>query len=376
MHTFLANNHDELATRCRAKVAQRPKRNATGGQLENGVPMFLHQLQRTLEAEERGAADKSLEISGSSDGSSSAMSEIGVSATAHGKELLCLGYSIDQVVHDYGDVCQSVTDLAFERDAPFTVDEFRTLNRCLDNAIADAVAEFTYQRDSATARKHSDDVMECIGVTAHDLRNALRTAASAVTALEAGSLPISGATGSILKRSHSRLALLVDAILNEVRPVDATDDEPAFSVALFIAEVGKTAAVLASSQGRWICAPPVDAALAVKGNRRLLSEAIASILQTALNFTDAGTEVTLLAYGSGDRILIDVKGQGRGCRQGDTESMTGGQAGQAMNQRLSKARESVEAASGNLTVKDLSGIGCVFTIDLPRFDLQAAVVAA
>ncbi len=38
-----------------------------------------------------------------------------------------LGFSVDQVVHDYGDLCQAITDLAVERDAPFSVDQFRTL---------------------------------------------------------------------------------------------------------------------------------------------------------------------------------------------------------------------------------------------------------
>ena len=76
---------------------------------------------------------------------------MGVTATAHGKDLLTLGYSVDQVVHDYGDLCQAITDLAFERDAPFATSEFRTLNRCLDNAIADAVTEFSFQRESSPA---------------------------------------------------------------------------------------------------------------------------------------------------------------------------------------------------------------------------------
>ena len=44
---------------------------------------------------------------------------MGVSATAHGEELLNLGFSIDQVVHDYGDLCRAITDLAVEQDAPF-----------------------------------------------------------------------------------------------------------------------------------------------------------------------------------------------------------------------------------------------------------------
>ena len=139
MHQFLSNNRDELVARCKLKVAQRPLRAATAKQLAHGVPMFLDQLTRTLVAENDDDAAASIAISGPSGGDSLALSEIGVSATAHGKELLNLGYTVDQVVHDYGDLCQAITDLAFERDAPFAVGEFRTLNRCLYNAIADAV---------------------------------------------------------------------------------------------------------------------------------------------------------------------------------------------------------------------------------------------
>jgi len=66
-------------------------------------------------------------------------SPLGRAAALHGAELLRLGFSIDQVVHGYGDVCQSVMDLAIEEKTHITSDEFRTLNRCLDSAIADAV---------------------------------------------------------------------------------------------------------------------------------------------------------------------------------------------------------------------------------------------
>ena len=149
MHRFISNNRDELLARCKAKVANRPQRAATEAQLRNGIPLFLDQLQRTLEAEEADDHAQSLEISGASGGLASSLSEIGVSATAHGKQLLELGFTVDQVVHDYGDLCQAITDLAVERDAPFGVNEFRTLNRCLDNAIADAVTEFSFQRDAS-----------------------------------------------------------------------------------------------------------------------------------------------------------------------------------------------------------------------------------
>src|SRR5579871_3802753 len=175
MHAFLSNNREELIVRCKEKVARRPTRRATAAQLANGIPLFLDQLIRTLQAEERGEPEESLRISGAAGGDSTALSEMGVGAAVHGKELLQLGYSIDAVVHDYGDLCQSITDLAVERDAPFSVGEFRTLNRCLDNAIADAVTNFSMERDDRVARSCMADENERLGALVHELRNALQT---------------------------------------------------------------------------------------------------------------------------------------------------------------------------------------------------------
>jgi hypothetical protein len=69
-------------------------------------------------------------------------SDVGTTAALHGGDLFREGYTIEQVVRDYGDVCQAVTKLAIETKAPISVDEFRTFNRCLDNAIAGAVTEY------------------------------------------------------------------------------------------------------------------------------------------------------------------------------------------------------------------------------------------
>src|SRR5476649_370552 len=166
MHDFLANNRSELIERCRAKVAKRPARKATAQQLQNGVPLFLEQLIKTLRIEQTREPLDSRAVSGPAGGGTS-LSEIGTSAAQHGRELLNMGFSVDQVVHDYGDLCQAITDLAFERDAPFQVDEFRTLNRCLDNAIADAVTEFGYQREAITADRMTKEANERAGWFAH-----------------------------------------------------------------------------------------------------------------------------------------------------------------------------------------------------------------
>jgi len=129
-----------LIDRCRLKVAQRSASTATDAELEHGVPLFLDQLIRTLRVEQTAEPMRSRKVSGPSGGETPVLSEIGVAAARHGRELLRRGFTVDQVVHDYGDLCQAITEVAFEHDAPIEVDEFRTLNRCLDNAIAAAAS--------------------------------------------------------------------------------------------------------------------------------------------------------------------------------------------------------------------------------------------
>ena len=117
MHTFLANNQIELIERRKANTVQLPHRAAAVNQLKTGVQIFLEQLERTIEAEQQGHESVSFGIPGGPTSNSQAMSEIELSAMAHGKLLLDLHYSIDRVVHDYGDLCQAITDLAVERKA-------------------------------------------------------------------------------------------------------------------------------------------------------------------------------------------------------------------------------------------------------------------
>ena len=97
------------------------------------MPLFLEQLAETLKAEQTTTARNS------DTEPAPTPTAIGRAAALHGAELLRGGFTIDQVVHHYGDVCQSVTALTVERTVAISTDEFRTLNRCLDNAIADAV---------------------------------------------------------------------------------------------------------------------------------------------------------------------------------------------------------------------------------------------
>jgi signal transduction histidine kinase len=371
MYRFLISNYAELVARCAEKVSRRPRRAATSEQLVKGVPLFLSQLINTLEAEDEGSSGESLRISGASGGGAPRTSEIGASAAVHGRALLELGYSVDQVVHDYGDICQAITDLAVEREAPFSVNEFRTLNRCLDNAIANAVTEFGTRRDAMLEIRRTAHENERRGMLVHELRNYLQAATMACRALEHGSLPVGGATGALLKRSLDSMDRLLSASVEEVRTTHRAEPGAAFPLAAFIAEAANAASLDAASRGCELTVPTVDRLLAITGDRDRLLAALGNLLQNAFKFTRPGTEVALHAYAVGDRVSIDVADQCGGLPEGSPERMFSpftqrGQDRSGLGLGLSIARQCVEADGGSLSVVDVPGKGCVFTMSLPR----------
>lgn len=373
MHRFIANNRQTLIERCAEMVARRPLRAATPEQLRNGIPMFLTQLERTLVAEEEGAMQQSRAISGEAGGTDAeAVFEIGVSAAAHGAELLRLGYTVDQVVHDYGDLCQAITDLSIERDAPVGVNEFRTLNRCLDNAIAKAVTEFSKQRDHLLSSRQQGKFEETLGFLVHELRNALGTAMLAVNAMEAGGLPLTGATGAVLKRSHQALKTLVDRALADVRAnKSGAADAQVFGVASLVSDAHNAAMLHASTSGRKLQVERVDPMLAVFANRERVLGALTNLLQNAIKFTRPGTAVALHAGAVGENIHIQVSDHCGGLPPGSAQTMFSPFSQRSTDKSglgigLSIARRNIEADKGTLTVTDVPGTGCIFSICLPR----------
>lgn len=211
LHEFLSSNREELIRRCRAKVSQRDAPPVTALELEHGVPLFLEQLVAALRCEQQKPHndDGPLDLRRST----AASIENSRTAALHGKELLDEGYTVDQVVRDYGDICQAITELAAEKAAAVEVDEFRTFNRLLDNAIADAVSSFGRHRDEAIKGQGEQDQREWRGSLGDEQRRLLETASRAFVALKTGNLGLRGATGTLLEMCLTRLRDLVDKSL-------------------------------------------------------------------------------------------------------------------------------------------------------------------
>lgn len=101
-------------------------------ELAHGIPIFLDQVAHTLAIEQRSPIAEGRIVLSNLIGRESG---VAATATLHGRDLFEQGFSVEHVIRDYGDVCQAVTTLATQVGAPISANEFRTFNRCLDDAM-------------------------------------------------------------------------------------------------------------------------------------------------------------------------------------------------------------------------------------------------
>jgi hypothetical protein len=211
LHEFLTSNRDLLIKRCEEKVARRVRPSEAPGTIDHGVPLFLQQLVETLQEEQV------THIRSSASEATPAPTPIGRAAALHGVELLHRGFSVDQVVHDYGDVCQCVTALAVDQHVSISTDEFRTLNRCLDNAIADAVASFGSARQTSIDRE-TETLRQRLVVFAEEHQRLVDIAIRSLAAIKTGNVGISGATGTLLAHALEELRALNERAIPGILP--------------------------------------------------------------------------------------------------------------------------------------------------------------
>jgi len=349
LHHFIEANRGDIIERCRAKAASRLVTPLTGAAMEHGVPVFLDQLANALKS------------------GLTTSPEINRSAGRHGHDLLRQGFSLSQVVHDYGDVCQAITELAVELDAPISSEDFRTLNRCLDDAIAGAVTEFGREQNQTTL----DDEVARAGYLAHEVRNLVNTAMVAFEVLKTGNVGVAGRTGRVLHRSLAGLRALASRSLTEVRLTQGVQNREQFLVCEFIAELAAAATLDSHSRGVTLTVLPVAEGVSIEADRHILTAVLTNLLQNAFKFTRAHTSVTLRVGASAERVLIEVQDECGGLPSGNVDDLfrpfeQRGADRTGLGLGLAFSRWAVEAHNGRIYGRNLPGKGCVFTVDLPR----------
>ena len=334
--------------------------NAAEAKLEHGIPLFLTQLVAALV---RVKSSSALRLVGTVDSTR----KINDSAALHGQELLKNGFTVSQVVHGYGDVCQIVTELAIESNAPIDADDFHVFNRCLDDAIAGAVTAYAQQREDDLAYEGT----ERRGLLAHEMRNLIHGATLSLDVIKRGSVGLGGSTGAMLSRCLSGISALVEGSLAEVRLETGTPKLTRILLSEFIEEVTVGASMQAEGNHLSLSVGIVPSELAVDCDRQLLTSALSNLLQNAFKFTRANGTVSLNTRATAERVMIDVSDECGGLPADRAEELfkpfkqaNADRSGLGLG--LTIAIRAVRANSGDITVRDVPGTGCVFTIDLPR----------
>ena len=303
------------------------------------------------------------------------------SAVQHGHDLLLQGFTVSQVVHDYGDVCQSITELAVEMNAPISTDDFRTLNRCLDDAIAGAVTEYGRERNQSTLDGETARGSERLGFFAHELRNLINTAIIAFEVLKTGNVGVGGSTGDGAPSQPRGSTRLIGRSLAEVRLTQGIQNRERFLVSGFIDELAPAATLEANARGITLTVLPVEDGVAIEADRQVLAAVVMNLLQNAFKFTRPRTTVTLRVGASAERVLIEIQDECGGLPGGDVndlfrpfEQRSADRTGLGLG--LAFSRWGAEANHGRIYARNLPEVGCVFTVDLPRVAAPALAAAS
>ncbi len=353
LHEFLLKYHDELVARCRVKVAGRRAPLPSEQELEHGISHFLLQLIATLKARQSATPHPMVST-----------------AILHGDELLKKGFTVAQVVHDYGDLCQAITELADEVKAPISAVEFGVLNRCLDDAIAGAVTEYARQRDGDVDIANTEKTNLRLGFLAHEARNLLNTLTLSYEAIKTGSVGIHGSTSSVHDRALRSLNQLFDRALTEVR-ISVGINKERINLAQFLEDVEVAASLEAAAWGVRFATPPIPRDLTIRGDRYVLASVFANLLQNAFKFTRGNdhADVSLRVREERSKVFIDVEDECGGLPKNELEKLflafekySADRSGMGLG--LAICRSGIEANDGVLHVRDLPGHGCVFSVEL------------
>lgn len=357
LHDFIQANRPELISRCQARVATRRVPRPSEFELRHGIPTFIGQLEKMLATPPANGDPQAMEAA----------------AAHHGQQLLRSGFTIDQAVHDYGDLCQAITQLADEQGRPIPVADFAIMNLRLDLAIASAVAEWSRRHDLQMETQHASELNQRLGMLGHEMRNQLNTAILALAAIRGGTVGFGGATAAALDRSMIAMRDLIDRSLSDVR-LQAADTAPLvrtpIDLAAFIADAQVAAALEATALACELTVAPVESGIRIDADSQILAAAVANLLQNAFKFTRKGGHVVLRAGTRDGRVYIEVEDECGGLPPGTHELMfrpfeQAGANRTGVGLGLAIGRKAVEAHDGRLSVRDLPGRGCVFTIDLP-----------
>jgi len=290
-------------------------------------------------------------------------------AEEHGAQRLRLHFDVGEVVRDYGLLHECILEIADDAGIEISLSEQEMIARWLNAGIADALAQYVKRRDQERDRQTA----EHLGFIAHELRNPLAAARVALQRLRnrERELTVGGRTVDLLERSLRRASAMIDNTLSHAS-LQLGVDPRLESLALgdLLRDIEVDASIDAQARG-------IDLVMAARGqglitaDPRLLRSAVFNLVQNALKFSPAGSEVSLTANAEPGVVTIEVADACGGLPPGKVDDLFAplvqrGENRSGFGLGLAIARQAIEAQGGIIKVRDVPGDGCVFSIELPQ----------
>jgi signal transduction histidine kinase len=380
LYEFLRENKDEILALTKSKTIPLAGVQVSTAQLQQGLPLFYQQLIKILESarvskpnsvgNEQGQQKTGDESDGSQiDIAEDLVDELAVvrEAGLHGVELLRLGYTLSQVVHNYGAICQAITEFAAQKHIEITPHEFHNLNRCLDVAIASAVSEFQNVRNNQNNRRE----VEHLGSLAHELRNSLAAVKISLELIKRGEVGIKGQTGKVMEQNLNRMGDLIDRALAEVRMrVEPKVHVEHINMLELINQIAVSADVAAQSKNQLLIIE-VAPDLELDSDQQLLYSALANLVQNAIKFTRMGGKIVVRSQLQDESIVLGVEDECGGLLTENGAKLFEPFIQQNENRQgiglgLTIARRAISLLQGTIEAHNLPGKGCIYTITIPK----------
>lgn len=348
---FLETHRAEILALAEQKTVLLASGLSSSIELRRGLPIFYEHLITFLKNPDLVSSPKNITLG----------------AAGHGKELLRLHYTLSHVVHSYGAMCQSITELAQRLKAHISAKEFNDLNLCLDIAIASAVSEFEFRSVQASEAKE----VQHLGSLVHELRNALSSATIAHQMIKQGLVGNGGSTARVLEENLNSMRHLIDRSLSEIRMrADPTLHIETFPLNVMVDQILLTAQSEARSKQQ-LLTNETSGEIHLETDRQLLLSAIANIVQNALKYSKHGGLISVRALSSNENVVIEITDACGGIspdvmKNLFTPFVSGGFDQKGLGLGLTIVQKAVQLLQGTINVYNNPGVGCAFVIELPK----------
>jgi signal transduction histidine kinase len=355
LHEFLSQNRAEiLAMSVQQMKSKSPERQES--ELAAEFDEVLDEIVRALQV------DAGLPASSPLPGKSAA-------ATRHGARRQRRGDAIEKLALDFGAISNAMGSLGARLGLSFEAKEYRVFNACIDTAIASALEQFSDQEH----RQQQEETAQRIGFLAHELRNSLATVRMAFNILLEGQLGIRSKTGTVLERGLTRLESLINQTLLAVQLQGGVAlHAQRMRVIDLLFEIRDT--IVPERDITFEVA--ADDALEAEVDERLVISAIGNLAQNAFKFTRTGGHVIMRARADDESIVIEVEDECGGLPPGKEAELFQPYVQRGSDRRglglgLAITRDAVAAHGGEVSVRNLPGKGCIFSVVLPRSSMSA-----